>query len=215
MQRPRPANSRSRRRRPARGPISPAFPRYGLILSLIVAPRGDDPRFAPFVSEIVREVLETRDGGRPVTIETLTGGKPGPAMALESAVYRASGLSAFAARARAAWWYGLGLAFNAFDLKLGNFDMKQYKRDLVDNADFRKFDDGLRMTLDCSVAFADRLEARLAAAPFVEWGTMRQEGAQVTCYSPLSEGRGHMHFIDGAGGGYTMAAKAMKARRAA
>ena len=44
--------------------------------------------------------------------------------------------------------------------------------------DFRKFDDGLRMTLDCSPAFADALEARLAAAPFVEWGTVRQEGAR-------------------------------------
>ena len=93
--------------------------------------------------------------------------------------------------------------------------MKQYKADLVANADFRKFDDGLRMTLDCSPAFADRIEAKLAAADFVEWGTQRQQNAQITCFSPLADGRGHLHFIDGAGGGYTMAAKAMKARRAA
>jgi Protein of unknown function (DUF3095) len=30
-------------------------------------------------------------------------------------------------------------------------------------------------------------------------------------WSPITE-RGHVHFLDGAGGGYTMAANAMKAR---
>ena len=69
------------------------------------------------------------------------------------------------------------------------------------------------MTLDCSPAFADKLEARLAAAEdFVNWGVFRQEAAQVTCFVPSVTERGHVHFVDGAGGGYTMAAKAMKAR---
>jgi hypothetical protein len=35
----------------------------------------------------------------------------------------------------------------------------------------------------------------------------------VTCFVPSATQRGHVHFVDGAGGGYTMAAKAMKARR--
>jgi hypothetical protein len=34
-----------------------------------------------------------------------------------------------------------------------------------------------------------------------------------TCFAPSVTERGHVHFVDGAGGGYTMAAKAMKARR--
>ena len=34
-------------------------------------------------------------------------------------------------------------------------------------------------------------------------------------FVPSLADRGHMHFVDGGGGGYTMAAKAMKARRAA
>ena len=194
--------------------VTPA--KHGLILSLIVAPRGDDQRFAPFLADFVGEVLAVEDGGRPVTIDTLVGGQAGPAVALESAVYRAGGASGLAARAKAGFIYGLGFLFNTFNLKVGDFDMKQYKRDLVSNADFRKFDDGLRLTLDCSPTFADRLETKLAAAgEFVEWGTVRQEGAQITCFSPFSAGRGHLHFVDGAGGGYTLAAKAMKARRAA
>jgi hypothetical protein len=193
--------------------VTPA--RHGVILSLIVAPKDDDPRFAPFLADLVREVLAAEDGGRPVTLDTLIGGKAGPAIALEAAALRSGGISKPAARVKAALFYGIGWLFKRFELKVGDFDMKQYKQDLVANADFRKFDDGLRMTLDCSPAFADRLEGKLAAAPFVEWGALRQEGAQITCFSPLSGGRGHLHFVDGAGGGYTMAAKAMKARRAA
>jgi hypothetical protein len=193
--------------------VTPA--RHGVILSLIVAPLGDDPRFAPFLAEIVGEVLAAQDGGRPITLNSLVGGQPGSAIALESAVLRAGGASGLASRLKAALIYGVGFLFKTFDLNLGGFDMKRYKRDLIANADFRKFDDGLRMTLDCSPAFAARLEAKLAATPFVEWGAVRQAAAQVTCYSPTSAGRGHLHFVDGAGGGYTMAAKAMKGRRAA
>jgi hypothetical protein len=193
--------------------VAPAS--HGLVLSVIIGSRGDDPRFAPFLDEVVREVLAAEDGGRPVTLDSLIGGKAGPAISLEAKVFRSGGASEFASRLKAALIYGVGFLFKTFDLKVGDFDMRQYKRDLVANADFRKFDDSLRMTLDCSPAFADRLEAKLAAAEFVEWGAVRQEGAQITCFSPLTAGRGHLHFIDGAGGGYTMAAKAMKARRAA
>jgi Protein of unknown function (DUF3095) len=194
--------------------VTPA--KRGLILSLIVAPRGDDPRFGPFLADFVREVLSVEDGGRPVTMDSLIGGRPGPAIALEAAVFRSAGASGLISRAKAGLVYGLAYLFKTFDLKVGDFDMKQYKRDVVANADFRKFDDGLRLTLDCSAAFADRLEARLAgAADFIEWGAVRQEGAQITCYSPFSADRGHLHFVDGAGGGYTLAAKAMKARSAA
>ena len=35
----------------------------------------------------------------------------------------------------------------------------------------------------------------------------------MTCYVPSVTHRGHVHFVDGAGGGYAMAALAMKARR--
>ena len=39
-----------------------------------------------------------------------------------------------------------------------------YRRQLVENSDFRKFDDGLRMTLDCTPALADRSGDLLIAA---------------------------------------------------
>jgi hypothetical protein len=192
--------------------VTPA--KQGLILSLIVASRGDDPRFGAFLAELVGDLLALEDGGRPVTFNTLIGGAPAAAISLEAKAISATGASRWASRAQAAAIFGLGFLFKAFKLKAGGFDMPQYQADLIANADFRKFEDGLKATLDCSPAFADALEARLAATPFVEWGVARQAGAQITCYSPFSFERGHLHFVDGAGGGYTMAATDLKGRRA-
>ncbi len=192
--------------------VAPA--KQGVILSLIVSPRGDDPRFGALIDEVVRMAHEAPLDGRPITLASLGVVDPMKAIALEASVNAASGVSRVRARFSAAVSYLLGVTFHKFKLKAGGFDAALYASDVAANADFRKFDDGLRMTLDCSTAFADALEARLAAAgDFANWGAFRQEAAQLTCFVPSITERGHVHFVDGAGGGYTMAAKAMKARR--
>jgi hypothetical protein len=191
--------------------VAPA--KNGVVLSLIVAPRGDDPRFPMLVDEIVKLALATPASDRPVTAASLRPGNPAKAIALETAVRSASGLPRALARILATYWYSGMTVFFGLKLKGRGVDAASYKNDLVANADFRKFDDGLRMTLDCTAEFADKLEARLAAQEYAYWGTFRQEAAQVTCFAPSVTERGHVHFVDGAGGGYTMAAKAMKARR--
>ena len=192
--------------------VAPA--KNGVVLSLIVAPRGDDPRFPTLVDEIVKLALSTPASDRPVTATSLKPGDPAKAIALETAVRSASGTPRPLARALATYWYTGMTVFFGLKLKGPGVDATSYKNDLVANADFRKFDDGLRMTLDCTAEFADKLEARLAASEdYANWGAFRQEAAQVTCFAPSVTERGHVHFVDGAGGGYTMAAKAMKARR--
>jgi len=192
--------------------VAPA--KNGVVLSLIVAPRGDDPRFPALVDEIVKLALATPASDRPVTVASLKPGDPAKAIALETAVRLASGAPRVLARALATYWYAGMTVFFGLKLKGPGVDATTYKNDLVANADFRKFDDGLRMTLDCTAEFADQLEARLAAAEdYANWGAFRQEAAQVTCFAPSVTERGHVHFVDGAGGGYTMAAKAMKLRR--
>ena len=192
--------------------VAPA--KNGVVLSLIVAPRGDDLRFLTLVDEIVKLALATPASDRPVTAESLRPGDPAKAIALETAVRSASGMPRALARVLATYWYAGMTVFFGLKLKGPGVDATSYKNDLVANADFRKFDDGLRMTLDCTAEFADKLEARLAAAEdYAHWGAFRQEAAQVTCFAPSVTERGHVHFVDGAGGGYTMAAKAMKTRR--
>jgi len=73
---------------------------------------------------------------------------------------------------------------------------------------------GLRMVLDCSPKLADDLEVRLAAAAahnVARYGLHRQGAAMMTCFTPSPMRSDHVHFIDGAGGGYASAAAALKA----
>jgi hypothetical protein len=98
-------------------------------------------------------------------------------------------------------------------VRLGRFDPARYQRETASNTDFRKFDDGLRMTIDCSTDIADRVEARLAelrATGVLAYGTFRQKQALVTCIVPDVTHDDHMHFVDGADGGYAIAARMLK-----
>jgi hypothetical protein len=192
--------------------VAPA--KYGLVLSVIISPRGDDPRYPALVDEVVAMALAEAQSGRPITVESLGLGAPGAAIALEASVNKASGASRVKAGLGAAASYLMGATFHKFKLKAGGFDAAQYAAEVAANADFRKFDDGLRMTLDCAAEFADALESRLGLADaFADWGLYRQKAAQLTCFVPSITEHGHVHFVDGADGGYTMAATAMKARR--
>ena len=100
-----------------------------------------------------------------------------------------------------------------FNITVGSFIPAKYTRELIDNSDFRKFDDALRMVLDCTPELADEIEQHLkecAAKGIVRFGTHRQQAAMMTCFTPSPTSSNHVHFIDGAMGGYAMAASAMK-----
>ena len=93
-------------------------------------------------------------------------------------------------------------------------DWGKYKRDTVAHSDYQKFDGVLRMVLSSTEAQRTQL---------VEWLHQRyREGelayglhisteALVTCLIFEREG-GHLHFIDGANGGYALAANKLKLR---
>ena len=104
-----------------------------------------------------------------------------------------------------------------FGIKVGNFVPKTYVQQVVENSDFRKYDDGLRMILDCTPELADALTQRLAEAAangVVRYGLHRQDAAMMTCFTPSVMRSDHVHFIDGARGGYASAATALKAMAA-
>jgi hypothetical protein len=99
-----------------------------------------------------------------------------------------------------------------FGIRVGGFVPATYLRQVVENSDFRKYDDGLRMILDCTPALADTLERRLATARGIALcGLHRQSAAMMTCFTPSPTRSDHVHFIDGAEGGYAAAATALKA----
>jgi hypothetical protein len=94
------------------------------------------------------------------------------------------------------------------------FDGPTYFADVGNNSDFRKFDDGLKLTVDVTPSVCSEIEAQLeaaSAAGICRYGMHRQDEALITCITPSIELRNHVHFIDGAAGGYAMAAAALKA----
>src|SRR5207244_4274658 len=101
-----------------------------------------------------------------------------------------------------------------FGIRVGGFVPKTYTRQVVENSDFRKYDDGLRMILDCTVELERALTQRLDAAAsqrIIRYGLHRQDAAMMTCFTPSAMRSDHVHFIDGARGGYASAATALKA----
>src|SRR5204862_6946038 len=113
-------------------------------------------------------------------------------------------------------WTLLAFLILRFSIRIGRFIPEKYTRELIENSDFRKFDDSLRMVLDCTPELAAEIEQYLAAAAadgVVRYGTHRQDAAMMTCFTPSPTNPNHVHFIDGALGGYAMAASALKGSR--
>src|SRR6266571_4075916 len=104
-----------------------------------------------------------------------------------------------------------------FGISVGGFVPKTYVRQVVENSDFRKYDDGLHMILDCTPELEAALTRRLtlaASAGVARYGLHRQDAAMMTCFTPSALRSDHVHFIDGARGGYASAATALKAMAA-
>jgi hypothetical protein len=190
----------------------------GLILSvLVVAARGADPAaFRRVIEDVVALVERSPDAGRPVP----PGGPPlkwPPAgMEYEARAGR-HGASLFKRRATVLAFTLYAYLLLRFDIKIAGFEPKTYVQQVVENSDFRKYDDGLRMILDCTEELERALTQRLstaAAAGVVRYGLYRQDAAMMTCFTPSALRSDHVHFIDGARGGYASAATALKAMAA-
>ncbi len=189
----------------------------GLILSVMVVPARDADQFAfrKVIEDIIELVERSPDAGRPVP----PGGPPlrWPPQGLEYEARAARGGPLFRRRV-----YVLGRTLFAyvimrFGIKVGGFKPKLYTQQVVENSDFRKYDDGLRMILDCTEELERALTAHLAAAAengVVRYGLHRQDAAMMTCFTPSAMRSDHVHFIDGARGGYASAATALKATAA-
>ncbi|MQY42106.1 DUF3095 family protein [Epibacterium sp. SM1969] len=186
----------------------------GVILSLLVLPAEDvhPDRFGAVASELLELARGLEREGHPLPSR-------GPEIA-----FSLKGLSVEARISRMTvplLWAKLRLLLVSiftwivlrFKLPVKGFDPAHYLRTLSLNADFRKFDDGLKMTLDCDLETRNRLQALLNQARdagVVRFGWHEQDEAQVTCIVPSAFRDDHIHFVDGAAGGYAEAARALR-----
>jgi len=183
------------------------------MLTLII--QGADDPGAVF-TEIMR--LAGQDGDpRPARPETLRSVWPPRDFMLEAR-----------ARCRGGWlpWWTLRVLAETLLAKVviergkpvGTFDPQRYMQEIRSNTDFCKHDRTLCFVIDCALPRIDAIRAYVeasATAQRFDWGMNVSDTALMTCLV-TSETEGlHVHFVDGGGGGYTSAARQLKAARAA
>ncbi len=189
--------------------------RNGTILSIVIQPPVDVS--APEFAKLARDVLAIARGleraGSPAQKDGPGIKWPPVGATLEAHAQRGDGPLG-PARRKALFESFMAWLLIKTGLKIGGFDARRYRRIVGENADFRKFDDGLKMTLDCDAATQKRLNALLenaASQGIIRFGLHAQTEAMMTCIVPSIQRDDHIHFVDGAAGGYTAAAQSIKA----
>jgi len=179
---------------------------------LVVPARdADATAFRKVIEDIIALVERSPDAGRPVPPDGPPLKWPPSGNKYEVSAMRGSLLKRRAfVLANTLFIY----VIMRFGISVGGFVPKTYVQQVVENSDFRKYDDGLRMILDCTPELEGALTKVLAAeaaAGIVRYGLHRQDAAMMTCFTPSALRSDHVHFIDGARGGYASAASALKA----
>ncbi|PCH74877.1 MAG: adenylate cyclase, partial [Rhodobacteraceae bacterium] len=188
--------------------------RNGSILSVVIQPVGaaSGPEFTRLSEKVISIARHLERAGHPVPTEGAITRWPPPGLTLEA--HASHGAIPLARHKRKLLMVTLlNWFFLRWKIPVNGFDPAHYTVTVGRNADFRKFDDGLKMTLDCDAGTQKKLRAVLEQAAqdgTIRYGLCEQDEAMMTCIVPSILTDDHVHFIDGAAGGYTQAAAGIK-----
>lgn len=198
----------------------PLAAQNGVMLSLLMQASSDDESdkaglYRRLIEDIAKLTGDTESTGKPVCDANMKFRWPPRGLPAEiDATVGTRNRSLYALRLylnSLFQWF-----LDRFDLSAGGYRGKQYRVELRDNTDYRRFDDTLRLLLDCSAAQADEIDSMLALRSQrgeLKYGLHRSDSALMTCLVfNLDQGE-HIHFVDGSDGGFTSAAKNMKVRK--
>ncbi len=100
------------------------------------------------------------------------------------------------------------------NIQLKGVKWGDYRDEMIENADCRKFDGTLKMILDVSEhqasTITEMLEGKKNSGQLL-YGTNKSKKAIMTCLV-FSNQQNHAHFVDGSDGGYALAAKMLKSQ---
>ena len=186
----------------------------GQMLSLMV--RALEPDSLALQREVVASLAaildETPEQAEPVRASNLRFVWPPAGLPAEARLTRGrSGLWR-----RGAWLYlesFLQALAERFGLRIGPYDGRSYRAELRRNTDHRKVADALQMVLDCTASQVDAIERyleQMRGDGRIVYGLHRADRAMMTCLVFSLEQSRHVHFVDGANGGYALAALQLK-----
>jgi len=197
----------------------PLRPRNGRMLSLIVQATAEEPAIqtrtlANVLARITSILGHELPDSAPASAESMRFHWPPRGLQLEA---RAT------AGERPYWRRYLAVLTSSaiqwccerFSWRAGEYDPAVYRHELRANTDYRKFDGTLRTVLDVTADQAAAIEASLETdwqAGRLLFGSHLAEQALMTCLVFNLAQSEHVHFIDGADGGFTAAATQLKAR---
>jgi Protein of unknown function (DUF3095) len=193
---------------------SPIKPEHGKIVSIIIEPgKGREDQFPQIAQKLLDLAgMQLPRGGSPMPAAGPTGTWPPEGLEYEARATRGERSLALR-RAGLYLWTLLSWLILTFRINIGSFNARHYREFTSLNTDYRKFQDGLRVTVSLGDAELNRLTDFLEGergAKNLRYGFSVQDSAILTCYVPSVTSDSHFHFLDGAGGGYAQAAENMK-----
>jgi hypothetical protein len=100
---------------------------------------------------------------------------------------------------------------------VGGFDPDRYLGEISTNTDFCKHDETVSFVIDCPLPAIEAIRTYLdqqMAQGALRYGMHVSQTALMTCLVTSPTESLHVHFVDGGDGGYTSAAKTLKAQAA-
>jgi hypothetical protein len=197
----------------------PLTPQNGRMMTLMIQvvkhDAADESRLLDDILRRIRELLgHALQESAPASVGSMKFKWPPRGLKLEARA--TAGAKTFFQSYRHALFTSLVQFFcEKFDRQAGPYNAPVYRAELRSNTDFRKYDGILRMVLDVSKIQAERIGQYLQAeqdAGRLVYGVHLARSALMTCLVFNMAQSEHVHFIDGADGGFAMAAIDFKAR---